>query len=162
MAKHLLTFHAYTTGTGNVSKSAIDKWVQARKQNFPSHDAIETKERLEEARVERGEVLENQNAFGKFRLAPLDKNKRKFEPGSTDEIDSDPSISHLQKASAKESKRQRVEGTSELIEKLLAEDIRHERNVLLQCIRYIVNHGPQFGMINTREETGLHSDTKNQ
>jgi len=47
----------------------------------------------------------------------------------------------------KGSKRQRIAGTTtELIEKLLAQEIRQERNVLLQCIRYIFNHKETFGI----------------
>jgi len=139
VAKHLLTFHQYNTGAGG-SKSSIDKWVEARKRNFPSQETIEGKERRDEARMERGEILETRNQFGKFKVGPMDKAKR---PKEATEATS--SASHTQ--------GERGQGINQLIEKLLAEEIRHERNVLLQCIRYIMNHSGSFGMDDTNEKT---------
>ncbi|CAF1375154.1 unnamed protein product [Rotaria sp. Silwood1] len=79
----------------------------------------------DEERQERGDVLETRQ-FGRMK-------ERKTNPNKTDE-------SELTLPVITTSAVNSTNASATLLERLLAPDIRRERNMVLQCIRHIVNN----------------------
>jgi len=124
--------------------------VDSRKRNYPSHETVECKQQRDEARVERGEVLETRNKFGKFKMASIKQtSKGEFQVG--DATKETPDLD-MPRDKVDRQKDQYVEGTTALIERLLADEIRHERNVLLQCIRHIRNRRHVFDISDKKSD----------
>ncbi len=107
--------------------------------------------KLDEEKCERGAVLETQQ-FGR-----LNKNKKrnlnsyddtKKSEAITTVLDEAQSSKNSRNKNRNKNKNQRgkveVRGSLHskkptLLQQLLADEIRHERNILLQCVRYIVD-----------------------
>ncbi|KRX93667.1 Nuclear fragile X mental retardation-interacting protein 1 [Trichinella pseudospiralis] len=125
LAKHILNVHSVSNCSSSVKVDA--KWKEARTKHYPTSAHIAEKAQLEKEKVLRGEVLVTENSL-KHKGTTLSleamkiKGKYKFDGAEKGK-----------KNSFKCKKRK----TAELLEKLLENEIRHEENVLLQCIRHV-------------------------
>ncbi|KAL1232057.1 Nuclear fragile X mental retardation-interacting protein 1 [Trichinella pseudospiralis] len=135
LAKHILNVHSVSNCSSSVKVDA--KWKEARTKHYPTSAHIAEKAQLEKEKVLRGEVLVTENSL-KHKGTTLSleamkiKGKYKFDGAEKGEkCEFDDQI--FQKNSFKCKKRK----TAELLEKLLENEIRHEENVLLQCIRHV-------------------------
>uniref|UniRef100_A0A915HXR7 C2H2-type domain-containing protein n=1 Tax=Romanomermis culicivorax TaxID=13658 RepID=A0A915HXR7_ROMCU len=67
LAKHITNVHEMGISSMG-SQSRNDKWIEARKRNFPSKNTIEEKQKTLEERTTKGDVLVATNNFGKFKI----------------------------------------------------------------------------------------------
>ncbi len=131
----------------------IEKYRNERKKNFPTNSNVEKKAQLDEEMCERGAVLETQQ-FGKFNknkkrnLNANEENKEATAVSEAPSVDATQPNKNNRNKNRNKNKNQRgkVELKSgfpsrkpTLLQQLLADEIRHERNVVLQCVRYIVD-----------------------
>ncbi|CAF3614480.1 unnamed protein product [Rotaria sp. Silwood1] len=86
------------------------RYIAERRKNYPTTDNINKKMKSDEERQERGDVLQTRQ-FGELTLPVI----------TTSAVNS-------------------TNASATLLERLLAPDIRRERNMVLQCIRHIVNN----------------------
>ncbi|CAF1147758.1 unnamed protein product [Adineta steineri] len=101
------------------------RYIAERRKNFPTADNINKKMKTDEERQERGDILETRQ-FGRMKERKTIPNKN-IETESTAPIITTTMTNHKHK-------------NATLLERLLAPDIRRERNMVLQCIRHIVNN----------------------
>ncbi|CAF0840331.1 unnamed protein product [Brachionus calyciflorus] len=142
----------------------IKKYIEERKKNFPSKNNLDKKVELDREKSDRG-VLLNSREFGRFKnknRRNLDQNRNSNQEKNTDNgpcnldeshnsVKTDNKISRVN--NRKNLKRKNKKGglyarkvevlksrykKPTLLQKLLADEIRHERNILLQCVRFVV------------------------
>ena len=142
----------------------LEKWKADRRKNYPTPENMSRKKALAEEKFKRGDVLKN-DVFKKFKDRKKNtkvyekSDKEKFERKKVDEnvngetstvkqneSNSQPKAeeqkeNHKNVSKNKKSERKlRPPNRSSLLERLLASDIRHERNIVLQCVRYCVRN----------------------
>ncbi|CAF1020990.1 unnamed protein product [Adineta ricciae] len=115
---------------GNAAADETARYIAERRKNYPTADNISKKIKSEEERQERGDILETRQ-FGRMK-------ERKTIPNRN--LDAEPAAPVITTTLTNNP-------NATLLERLLASDIRRERNMVLQCIRHIVNNN-FYGMDN--------------
>ncbi|CAF4201796.1 unnamed protein product, partial [Rotaria magnacalcarata] len=113
------------TTVENPTQNETARYIAERRKNYPTADNITKKLKSDEERQERGDVLETRQ-FGRIKEHKTNKNKN-------NEIESTLPIIAKTVANNKNT-------GATLLERLLATDIRRERNMVLQSIRHIINN----------------------
>ncbi|UJR15427.1 hypothetical protein I4U23_002372 [Adineta vaga] len=108
----------------SVSADETARYIAERRKNYPTADNINKKMKSEEERQERGDILETRQ-FGRMKERKTIPN-RNIDTGTTSTSVITTTLTNNTNAT--------------LLERLLASDIRRERNMVLQCIRHIVNN----------------------
>ncbi|CAF1461330.1 unnamed protein product [Rotaria sordida] len=120
---HKTNVHNATSDTSISDDTA--RYIAERRKNYPTTDNINKKMKSDEERQERGDVLETRQ-FGRIKERKTNSNKNN-ETELTIPIITTSMVNSTNTSAT-------------LLERLLAPDIRRERNMVLQCIRHIVNN----------------------
>ncbi|CAF3464468.1 unnamed protein product [Rotaria socialis] len=111
------------TSVENPTQNETARYIAERRKNYPTADNITKKLKSDEERQERGDVLETRQ-FGRIKEHKTNK---------SNEIESALPIMTKTVTNNKNT-------GATLLERLLATDIRRERNMVLQSIRHIINN----------------------